>query len=154
MSCFSTAGFPNGLNMTFKCASRPCFPGVQCIDLRPPYTGYVCGRCPPGYHGNGRTCTKQSKHISKYFLKHCCQFFKSMESPEWVTGLNFFSWIVIYIAPLINTKLNNITFSKLLHHHEVLNCILALFKNSSVTVFLFNPFLILLVSSPKSTELQ
>ncbi|KAL2087935.1 hypothetical protein ACEWY4_016763 [Coilia grayii] len=43
------------------CASRPCYPGVQCIDLRPPYVGYVCGRCPPGYHGNGRFCTKHPK---------------------------------------------------------------------------------------------
>ncbi|XP_051549166.1 von Willebrand factor D and EGF domain-containing protein-like [Myxocyprinus asiaticus] len=57
-------GHPNALNLTAKCSSRPCFPGVQCIDLRPPYTGYVCGRCPPGYHGNGRTCTKHSKHAT------------------------------------------------------------------------------------------
>ncbi|MCI4393442.1 hypothetical protein PGIGA_G00157320 [Pangasianodon gigas] len=41
---------------------RPCFPGVQCFTLRPPHTGYVCARCPPGYHGNGRTCTKPPKH--------------------------------------------------------------------------------------------
>ncbi|MCJ8747644.1 hypothetical protein PDJAM_G00155690 [Pangasius djambal] len=41
---------------------RPCFPGVQCFTLRPPHTGYVCARCPPGYHGNGRTCTKHPKH--------------------------------------------------------------------------------------------
>ncbi|KAI1899434.1 hypothetical protein AGOR_G00061740 [Albula goreensis] len=47
--------------MTAKCASRPCFPGVQCIDRRPPYVGHVCGRCPPGYHGNGHTCTKSSR---------------------------------------------------------------------------------------------
>ncbi|XP_072526960.1 von Willebrand factor D and EGF domain-containing protein [Salminus brasiliensis] len=51
-------------NVISRCASRPCFPGVQCIDLRPPYVGYVCGRCPPGYHGNGRACTKQPKHTS------------------------------------------------------------------------------------------
>ncbi|XP_062384549.1 von Willebrand factor D and EGF domain-containing protein [Sardina pilchardus] len=43
------------------CSSRPCYPGVQCIDLRPPYVGYVCGRCPPGYHGNGRVCTKHPR---------------------------------------------------------------------------------------------
>ncbi|KAI7791232.1 von Willebrand factor D and EGF domain-containing protein [Triplophysa rosa] len=55
-------GDPSTLHTTAKCTSRPCFPGVQCIDLRPPYIGHVCGRCPPGYHGNGRTCTKQSKH--------------------------------------------------------------------------------------------
>ncbi|KAA0712091.1 von Willebrand factor D and EGF domain-containing protein [Triplophysa tibetana] len=62
----AVAGDPSKLHTTAKttakCTSRPCFPGVQCIDLRPPYIGYVCGRCPPGYHGNGRTCTKQSKH--------------------------------------------------------------------------------------------
>uniref|UniRef100_A0A3B4EI62 Uncharacterized protein n=1 Tax=Pygocentrus nattereri TaxID=42514 RepID=A0A3B4EI62_PYGNA len=49
-------------NVTSRCASRPCFLGVQCIDLRPPYVGFVCGRCPPGYHGNGRTCTKRPNH--------------------------------------------------------------------------------------------
>ncbi|KAL6462073.1 hypothetical protein MHYP_G00302180 [Metynnis hypsauchen] len=49
-------------NLTSRCASRPCFLGVQCIDLRPPYVGFVCGRCPPGYHGNGRTCTKRQNH--------------------------------------------------------------------------------------------
>uniref|UniRef100_W5LYN5 von Willebrand factor D and EGF domain-containing protein-like n=1 Tax=Lepisosteus oculatus TaxID=7918 RepID=W5LYN5_LEPOC len=43
-----------------RCASRPCFPGVQCIDRRPPYAGYVCGRCPPGLFGNGHTCVKPS----------------------------------------------------------------------------------------------
>ncbi|KAL1021806.1 hypothetical protein UPYG_G00018300 [Umbra pygmaea] len=45
-------------NVTSTCASRPCFPGVQCINRLPPYVGYVCGRCPPPLHGNGRTCTK------------------------------------------------------------------------------------------------
>nr|XP_055074214.1 von Willebrand factor D and EGF domain-containing protein [Misgurnus anguillicaudatus] len=60
-------GYPNVPNRTAKCTTRPCFRGVQCIDLRPPYIGYVCGRCPPGYHGNGRTCTKQSKHPALRF---------------------------------------------------------------------------------------
>ncbi|XP_076866135.1 von Willebrand factor D and EGF domain-containing protein isoform X2 [Brachyhypopomus gauderio] len=50
-------------NTTARCASRPCFLGVLCIDLRPPYVGYVCGRCPPGYRGNGRTCTKHAMHL-------------------------------------------------------------------------------------------
>ncbi|XP_059425349.1 von Willebrand factor D and EGF domain-containing protein-like isoform X2 [Carassius carassius] len=66
-------GFPKGLNVTSKCASRPCFPGVQCIDLRPPYTGYVCGRCPPGYQGNGRTCTKQSKQSTPRYSPQLTQ---------------------------------------------------------------------------------
>ncbi|KAL4635598.1 von Willebrand factor D and EGF domain-containing protein-like [Arapaima gigas] len=47
------------------CVSRPCFPGVQCIDRRPPYVGYVCGPCPPGLHGNGRTCTKSSRGTAR-----------------------------------------------------------------------------------------
>uniref|UniRef100_A0A1A8HVF3 von Willebrand factor D and EGF domains n=1 Tax=Nothobranchius kuhntae TaxID=321403 RepID=A0A1A8HVF3_NOTKU len=42
----------------------PCFPGVQCINRRPPHVGYVCGRCPPGLYGNGRVCTKTSKEAS------------------------------------------------------------------------------------------
>ncbi|KAJ7406410.1 von Willebrand factor D and EGF domain-containing protein [Willisornis vidua] len=40
------------------CANSPCFPGVLCFDRKPPYVGYVCGRCPAGLLGNGRTCTK------------------------------------------------------------------------------------------------
>ncbi|XP_031648220.1 von Willebrand factor D and EGF domain-containing protein [Oncorhynchus kisutch] len=51
----------NNNNVTGTCASRPCFLGVQCIDRRPPYTGYVCGRCPPPLNGNGRTCTKTAR---------------------------------------------------------------------------------------------
>ncbi|KAK7893370.1 hypothetical protein WMY93_022522 [Mugilogobius chulae] len=52
--------FGSSLNVTVSssCASRPCFPGVQCIDRRPPHVGYVCARCPPGLHGNGRVCVK------------------------------------------------------------------------------------------------
>lgn len=48
-------------NVAATCASRPCFPGVQCINRRPPHVGYVCGRCPPGLYGNGRICTKNAK---------------------------------------------------------------------------------------------
>ncbi|XP_064165869.1 von Willebrand factor D and EGF domain-containing protein [Anguilla rostrata] len=55
------AGPSPPVDVKAKCASRPCFPGVQCVDRRPPYLGYVCGRCPPGYHGNGHTCTKLSQ---------------------------------------------------------------------------------------------
>ncbi|XP_055084028.1 von Willebrand factor D and EGF domain-containing protein [Periophthalmus magnuspinnatus] len=53
------------LNVSASCASRPCFPGVQCIDRRPPHVGYVCGRCPPGLHGNGRVCVKDPKAVPK-----------------------------------------------------------------------------------------
>ncbi|KAK7893371.1 hypothetical protein WMY93_022523 [Mugilogobius chulae] len=53
----------SSLNVTVSssCASRPCFPGVQCIDRRPPHVGYVCARCPPGLHGNGRVCVKDPR---------------------------------------------------------------------------------------------
>ncbi|KAM9820353.1 von Willebrand factor D and EGF domain-containing protein [Neosynchiropus ocellatus] len=55
------SGPPPAVNVSATCASRPCFPGVQCINRRPPHVGYVCGRCPPGLHGNGRICTKSAK---------------------------------------------------------------------------------------------
>ncbi|KAG7467339.1 hypothetical protein MATL_G00152310 [Megalops atlanticus] len=58
------SGPPAPVDARTTCLSRPCFPGVQCIDRRPPYAGYVCGRCPPGYYGNGRTCTKSSRAVS------------------------------------------------------------------------------------------
>ncbi|XP_051912828.1 von Willebrand factor D and EGF domain-containing protein [Hippocampus zosterae] len=48
------------------CTSRPCFPGVPCINRRPPHVGYVCGRCPPGFHGNGRICMKSGKAASNH----------------------------------------------------------------------------------------
>ncbi|XP_074520455.1 von Willebrand factor D and EGF domain-containing protein [Halichoeres trimaculatus] len=54
------------LNVSSTCASRPCFPGVQCINRRPPHVGYVCGRCPPGLYGNGRVCTKNAKAASNH----------------------------------------------------------------------------------------
>ncbi|XP_069019839.1 von Willebrand factor D and EGF domain-containing protein [Embiotoca jacksoni] len=53
-------------NVSATCASRPCFPGVQCINRRPPHVGYVCGRCPPGLYGNGRICVKNSKRASNH----------------------------------------------------------------------------------------
>lgn len=37
-----------------SCADRPCFPGVLCepaVD-----GGFLCGRCPVGYTGDGRAC--------------------------------------------------------------------------------------------------
>ncbi|KAM4601676.1 LOW QUALITY PROTEIN: von Willebrand factor D and EGF domain-containing protein [Polymixia lowei] len=59
------------LNSSATCASRPCFPGVQCIDRRPPHVGHVCARCPPGLHGNGRICTKNPKAASNHLpLQH------------------------------------------------------------------------------------
>ncbi|KAM3857261.1 von Willebrand factor D and EGF domain-containing protein [Diretmus argenteus] len=59
-------GQPPAVNVSATCASRPCFPGVQCINRRPPHVGYVCGRCPPGLHGNGRVCTKETKAASNH----------------------------------------------------------------------------------------
>ncbi|KAM9353557.1 von Willebrand factor D and EGF domain-containing protein [Symphorus nematophorus] len=39
------------------CSRRPCHPGVQCFESIHVSAGFVCGPCPPGLHGNGRTCT-------------------------------------------------------------------------------------------------
>ncbi|XP_036070331.1 von Willebrand factor D and EGF domain-containing protein [Oryzias melastigma] len=65
------AGSPlaKAVNMSATCASRPCFPGVQCINRRPPHVGYVCGRCPPGLYGNGRVCMKTPKEASSRLLQ-------------------------------------------------------------------------------------
>ncbi|XP_015227189.1 PREDICTED: von Willebrand factor D and EGF domain-containing protein-like isoform X1 [Cyprinodon variegatus] len=54
------------VRVSATCASRPCFPGVQCINRRPPHVGYVCGRCPPGLYGNGRVCMKTPKEASNF----------------------------------------------------------------------------------------
>ncbi|KAM3585407.1 uncharacterized protein V6R79_017039 [Siganus canaliculatus] len=62
----SGSGQSLALNVSATCASRPCFPGVQCINRRPPHVGYVCGRCPPGLHGNGRVCMKNAKAASSH----------------------------------------------------------------------------------------
>ncbi|XP_060128592.1 uncharacterized protein LOC118092273 [Zootoca vivipara] len=48
-----------------NCANRPCFPGVVCIDRKPPDIGYLCGRCPTGLSGNGRICTRVSRPVSR-----------------------------------------------------------------------------------------
>ncbi|XP_034534029.1 von Willebrand factor D and EGF domain-containing protein isoform X3 [Notolabrus celidotus] len=60
------AGSDLSLVVSSTCASRPCFPGVQCINRRPPHVGYVCGRCPPGLYGNGRVCMKNAKAASNH----------------------------------------------------------------------------------------
>ncbi|XP_023151416.2 von Willebrand factor D and EGF domain-containing protein isoform X1 [Amphiprion ocellaris] len=69
------------LNASATCASRPCFPGVQCINRRPPHVGYVCGRCPPGLYGNGRICMKNSKEASNH-LPQQQTLGKSSRSPH------------------------------------------------------------------------
>ncbi|XP_062416894.1 von Willebrand factor D and EGF domain-containing protein, partial [Pungitius pungitius] len=58
------------VNVSATCASRPCFPGVQCINRRPPHLGHVCGRCPPGLYGNGRVCVKNAKEASNHLPQH------------------------------------------------------------------------------------
>ncbi|KAK5862118.1 hypothetical protein PBY51_017547 [Eleginops maclovinus] len=39
------------------CSRRPCYLGVQCFESTHVSVGFVCGPCPAGFHGNGRTCT-------------------------------------------------------------------------------------------------
>ena len=36
---------------------RACFAGVTCHDVPAPGSGFKCGSCPPGYTGNGVSCT-------------------------------------------------------------------------------------------------
>ncbi|XP_060744743.1 von Willebrand factor D and EGF domain-containing protein [Tachysurus vachellii] len=44
------------------CSSRPCYPGVQCFESVYISTGYICGPCPSGLHGNGQTCTSRPEN--------------------------------------------------------------------------------------------
>ncbi|XP_010765797.1 von Willebrand factor D and EGF domain-containing protein isoform X2 [Notothenia coriiceps] len=69
------------VNISATCASRPCFPGVQCINHRPPHVGYVCGRCPPGLYGNGRVCMKNAKAASNH-LRQQQTLRKTIRSPQ------------------------------------------------------------------------
>ncbi|XP_034729420.1 von Willebrand factor D and EGF domain-containing protein isoform X1 [Etheostoma cragini] len=39
------------------CSRRPCYLGVQCFQSTHVSAGFVCGPCPSGLHGDGRTCT-------------------------------------------------------------------------------------------------
>ncbi|XP_028985902.1 von Willebrand factor D and EGF domain-containing protein [Betta splendens] len=43
------------------CSRRPCYPGVQCFESAHVSMGFVCAPCPPGFHGNGQTCTATGK---------------------------------------------------------------------------------------------
>ncbi|XP_035464046.2 von Willebrand factor D and EGF domain-containing protein [Scophthalmus maximus] len=45
---------PSGLS---PCSRTPCYPGVQCFESTHVSAGFVCGPCPMGLRGNGRTCT-------------------------------------------------------------------------------------------------
>nr|XP_057907809.1 von Willebrand factor D and EGF domain-containing protein isoform X2 [Doryrhamphus excisus] len=79
-----------GKPVAATCASRPCFPGVQCINRRFPHIGYVCGRCPPGLHGNGRICVKNAKAASNHLpLQHPAgQRSRSLHSSSKVSSLH------------------------------------------------------------------
>ncbi|XP_057686105.1 von Willebrand factor D and EGF domain-containing protein isoform X1 [Corythoichthys intestinalis] len=68
------------------CNSRPCFPGVQCINKRPPHVGYVCGRCPPGLYGNGRICMKSAKAASEHLLQKTGQRRRFLHSSSKVSS--------------------------------------------------------------------
>ena len=39
------------------CRENECYPGVQCHDVPAPGAGFTCGPCPPGYQGDGFTCS-------------------------------------------------------------------------------------------------
>ncbi|XP_065180417.1 uncharacterized protein LOC135810977 [Sycon ciliatum] len=39
-----------------KAAYQPCSDGVDCFDKPAPDTGYLCGACPPGFTGVGKSC--------------------------------------------------------------------------------------------------
>ncbi|KAK2909788.1 hypothetical protein Q8A73_007503 [Channa argus] len=38
------------------CSRKPCHPGVQCFESIHVSSGFACGPCPLGFHGNGQTC--------------------------------------------------------------------------------------------------
>ena len=38
------------------CLEGSCFEGVACLDVPAPGTGFSCGPCPSGYHGDGASC--------------------------------------------------------------------------------------------------
>ncbi|XP_078695035.1 mucin-like protein [Branchiostoma floridae x Branchiostoma belcheri] len=63
LPCTCTAGYTgkNCENELDACAENfnPCFAGVPCEDLPPPagMDGYVCGKCPAGFEGDGQNCT-------------------------------------------------------------------------------------------------
>ncbi|XP_075951060.1 von Willebrand factor D and EGF domain-containing protein [Anarhichas minor] len=77
----SGSGPSPAVNVSATCASRPCFPGVQCINRRPPHVGYVCARCPPGLYGNGRVCMKNAKEASNH-LPQQQTLGKTIRSPQ------------------------------------------------------------------------
>lgn len=49
--CRGTPPEPGNLR---RCSSNPCFHDVRCIDTE---EGFRCGSCPPGFYGDGKTCS-------------------------------------------------------------------------------------------------
>uniref|UniRef100_A0A3P9I899 von Willebrand factor D and EGF domains n=1 Tax=Oryzias latipes TaxID=8090 RepID=A0A3P9I899_ORYLA len=49
---------PDPASSPAPCSRAPCYPGVQCFQSAFVSAGFVCGSCPPGFHGNGLTCTR------------------------------------------------------------------------------------------------
>ncbi|XP_061674890.1 von Willebrand factor D and EGF domain-containing protein isoform X2 [Syngnathoides biaculeatus] len=70
------------------CSRGPCHPGVHCFQSPYVAAGYVCGPCPPGFHGNGTTCTLSSEQIPNTRLNPVWQptptsFSSPPSSPTW-----------------------------------------------------------------------
>ncbi|XP_015248179.1 PREDICTED: von Willebrand factor D and EGF domain-containing protein [Cyprinodon variegatus] len=40
-----------------ECLLQPCFPAVSCSNT---LGSFICGSCPPGYSGDGKTCKKEN----------------------------------------------------------------------------------------------
>jgi hypothetical protein len=59
-TCSCTSGWEGALcdQDIDGCAGDPCAAGVACTDVPAPGTGYTCSNCPPGYEGDGETCTE------------------------------------------------------------------------------------------------
>lgn len=88
-TCLTGSAPSLAVNVSATCASRPCFPGVQCINRRPPHVGYVCGRCPPGLYGNGRICMKSSKEGKGRRAQHLFAAFYFVPVTLWSPSMLF-----------------------------------------------------------------
>lgn len=57
------------------CSRRPCHPGVRCVESTHISAGFVCGPCPPGLHGDGRTCAAAGRLEAGPAQSFCFQKF-------------------------------------------------------------------------------